>query len=124
MIIFQTEVCEQQHLGHAVVLLANKFRDCGIREMAISSHQALLQIPRVWPNAQHLEIVIGFENQNVRAPKPLRDKLRQISNVGELCDLDSAACDAECNRLRCVMWNPEWQHLNIPDRYCLARNDW
>ena len=84
--------------------------------MPVAAHQSLFQIPWIRTDAEHLEIVIGFKNQHVRAVKLLCDSIRKVSDIGELRDFYAVVLNAERNRLGRVVRYAERQDFRVADR--------
>ncbi len=51
--------------------------------MAGAAQHALLHHPRIRPNLQHIEIVIGFQDQAIRAAEMHFYQLRHVTEVGD-----------------------------------------
>src|SRR6476659_7214775 len=106
---------EHNVLCRTVVLFPNVSADCRVGKMSVAPHESLLQSPGIRPDAQHFKIMIRFENQYVRAAQALRDVIRHISNIGQLCQFCATTLETERNRFCCVMRNAEWEYFDIAD---------
>jgi len=67
VIVFVGQVGEDQIARMMIkpVRIGKKFADGVIREVPVARHDPLLDDPRVGTNFQHIEIVIGLEDQKV-----------------------------------------------------------
>src|SRR5262245_11456048 len=113
MVIPGAEVREKEVLRHAIVSVANKPPDCGVRQMSVSPHKPLFERPRIRADTQHLQIVVGFEDQDMRTCKPVPDIVRKMSDVRQLGYLYATAHDAEGDGIACIVWNSKWDDLRV-----------
>src|SRR5262249_10489614 len=115
---------KNQVRGRTIILLPNEACDCRIRKMAVPTHQSLFQIPRIWADAKHVQVVIGFENENVRTSQVRRDILRQVTDIRELRYPNTAARNTEGHRLDRIVRNPERRDLYVADLKRKACGNW
>src|ERR1017187_10843622 len=55
-----------------------------VREMAVASENALLETPRSSDLIlQHLHVMIGFEDEDIRRTNALDDQFRHVTEVGD-----------------------------------------
>src|SRR2546421_10071999 len=102
-------------IRRSVVLFANEPSNGGVGKVSVSTHQSLFQAPGIRPDTQHLEVVIRFEDQDLRSAEPVCHTLGKAPNIGKLADLHAAAREAERNRLSSVVGHAEWRDLSIID---------
>src|SRR2546429_8463 len=88
-----------------------------------AAQDALLHLPRVRANLQHIQIVIGFEHQAIRSAQMYFHQLRhiaQVSNDGHLC---AVRAERKADGIGGVVWNRKRVHVNVADGEMLARLD-
>ena len=67
------------------------------------------------PDFQHFEIVIGFEQQHVRAAQMEADRIRQIAQIGGDRNLDAFGAERESHRIGGIVRNGEAGDVDIAD---------
>ena len=68
--------------GAAVVVAEEEVGEGVVREVADAAHDALLDGPRVGAVAEHFEVVVGFEEQDVDALERGLDVGWDVAEVG------------------------------------------
>ena len=83
--------------------------------MALAAHHALLQGPGIWTQLEHVDVVIGFENDRVASSEALYHKIGDITEVQYNSDLDAILLDAERDRIGGVVWDGEGREQESAD---------
>ena len=83
--------------------------------MADAAHHALLHGPGIRAHLQHVEIVIGFEQQHVRAAQVELDGFGNVAQIGGDADAHALRLEAEAHRIDGVVRNAEALHFDIAD---------
>ena len=99
------------------------FADGVIGKMAGTAENALLDDPGIGADLEHVEIVIGFEDQAIDVAQMDFDERRQVAEVGDDGQLGAVGAECECDRIGGVMRNSEGVDVDIPDGEALARVD-
>src|SRR5258708_9901140 len=84
--------------------------------MTFSPHDALLHGPGVRTHLEHLQIVIGFEHQQIGAAQVEFYGIRHIAEVGDDADLDALRTETEADRIDGVVRDGEAVDVDISDR--------
>ncbi len=95
-----------------------------VREMAGAAHHALLDVPGVWADLEHFEIVIGFEDEAIGAAKMVFHQLGQIAEVGhdgEFLPITAMIrAERKADRVGGVMRNGKRRDFNVADAKAVA----
>ena len=86
-----------------------------VREVAHAAHHPLLHRPRVRPHLQHVEIVVGFEQQQIRAPQMKLDGFGNVAEIGRHADAHALRFEAEAHRIDGIVRNAEALHFDVAD---------
>src|SRR5829696_5215632 len=86
-----------------------------VQEMPHTAHHTLLHRPRVRPHLQHLDIMIRFEQQQVRAAEMEPYRIGHISEICSNAELDSLRAQAVTDWIPRVVRNGEAIDFNIAD---------
>src|SRR5260370_19025429 len=92
-----------------------------IRKMPGAREHALLDHPRIRPDLDHIQIVIGSEHQAIRATEMNFDQLRHVAKIRDDRHLGAIRTERESDRVRSVVRNSKRVNLNITDRKMLPR---
>ena len=103
--------------------IGEEFADGVIGEMPGAAHDALLDVPRIGADLQHIEIVIGLEHQAVRIAQVNLYQLRQVAEVGHNRYLHTARAECESQRIDGVVRNRNRRHFNIAHNKSLPGAD-
>ena len=95
--------------------VGQKFADDRVREMPRAAHHALLDVPRIRPDLQHFEIVVGFEHQAVGIAQVNFHEFGQVAEVGDDRDFDSIRAKGEPQGVDGVVRNAEGRDFNVAD---------
>ena len=124
MIVSLAEMRQHQMRGAPVVLLADELADGSVREMPETSHQPLLENPRIRPDSKHFQIVIGFQDQAVRAHADVSTTDSDMCPTSVSCVIRMPlAEDAERHRLIRIVRHRERRDFGIADRERNSRRD-
>ena len=105
VIIVLAQVAQYQCLHAAIDVVFEVIAGVSVREMAVASHDALLDAPGIGTDFQHLEIMIGFEQQNLDAAEVNLDGIGHIPEIGCVADFDALRVKAEADGIYSVMRN-------------------
>ena len=76
--------------------------------MAVPTEDALFEAPGAMRAIlQHFNIVVGFQDQNVRTTHPFKDQLGGVTEISQNADVSSVRPQQETDRVLRVMWNTE-----------------
>jgi len=100
--------------------IGKKFADRVIRQMSRAAHHALLDVPRIRPDFQHFEIVIGFEHQAVGIPQVNFHQFGQIAEVGDDCDFHSIRAKCKSQRVDGIVRNRKRRDFDVAHEEALA----
>jgi hypothetical protein len=89
----------------AVVLALEKLRDRIVGEMAAPAHDPLFERPRVRADFEHLNVMVGLDNDPVASSQAFEDEIRKIPQVQRDTDLDPALFDDKSERIGRIMWH-------------------
>ena len=123
IVVFLRDVRQNQVAGPAVEALGigKKFAHGVIRKVASAGKDALLNDPRVWPNLQHVEIMIRFQNQAIGRSQVELHKFRHVAEVGADGNLGAVGAKSKSDRVGRVVRNGKSVNVDIADRKTLAR---
>jgi uncharacterized protein len=91
--------------------------------MAGTRKHALLDHPGIRPDFEHVEIVIGFENQAIGFAQMDLNKLRHIPKIRANGDLAAVGTKRKPDRIGSVVRNREGVHIDVANGKALARLD-
>ena len=103
--------------------VGEKFADGMIREMAGAAEDALLDDPGIGANFEHVEVVIGFEDQAIGVAQMDFDELRQVAEVGDDGELRAVGAEGEGDGVGGVMRNSEGVDVDVADGEALTGVD-
>src|SRR6202142_1475867 len=93
--------------------IRQEFADYCVRKMPSAAHRALLDVPGIRADLQHLNIVIRFENQQIRFAQVMLHQLRHVAEVGNYHNFSSIRAEAITNRVSSVMRNSERRNFDV-----------
>jgi hypothetical protein len=122
IVVFLREMRENQEARPAVetVGISEVFANSVIGEMAGAAQDPLLHDPRVGTDFQHVEVVIGLQNQAIGIAKMNFDELGHVAQVGDDGYFYTIGAKSEADGIGGVMRNGEGVDLDIPDGEALA----
>src|SRR5689334_6249043 len=121
VIVVLAEMAQNQSRGGRIELVAEIIAHHFVRQVAVAAHHALLHRPGIRSDLQHIEIVIGFEQQHVRAAQMKLDRVRNITEVGDDADLDALRLETKAYRVDGIVRNGEAVDLDVADDQARAR---
>jgi len=75
-----------------------------VREMAVASEDALLERPRAARAIlQHLHVVVGFEDEDVRGADAIQHEPGRVAEVGGETEVAGGRADQKSDRILCVV---------------------
>src|SRR5262245_29443998 len=90
----------------AIEVFAQIARHLVVRGVALTTKYTLLERPRIKrAGTQHLDFVIGFDNQSVRAAKPFRRERVEVTQINGHANLCTVGFDSESERISGVVRN-------------------
>ena len=100
--------------------VAKKFADGVIRKMARAAENALLDDPGIGADLEHVEIVIGFEDQAIGVAEMDFDELRHVAEVGDDGELGAVGAEGEGDGVGGIMRNGEGVDVDVANSEALA----
>ncbi len=91
-----------------------------IRKMAGPAENALLDDPRIRADLEHVQIVIGFEDQAIGAAEMHFDEFGHVAQVSDHGHLRAIRTEGETNGVGGVVGNCEGVDVNVADGEMLA----
>src|SRR5579859_588997 len=121
MIVVLAEMAQNQSRGGGIELVAEIIAHHFVRQVAVAAHYALLHRPGIRSDLKHIEVVIGFEQQHVRAAQVELDRVRDIAEVGDDADLDALRLKAKAHRVDGIVRDGEAVDFDVADGQARAR---
>ncbi len=115
MIVVLADVAQDQGCGGGIELVAEVVADHFIRKVSVAAHHALLYGPGVRADLQHVEIVIGFEQQHVGAAQMELDGIGNVAEVGDDADVDALRVKTVAHGIDGVVGDGEAVDVDIAD---------
>jgi hypothetical protein len=103
--------------------IGKEFAYSVIREMAGAGKDALLDDPRIGADLEHVEIVIGFEDEAIGLAEMDPHMIRQVAEIGTDGDFGAVGAEGESDRVSSVMRNRERVNIDIANGEALASLD-
>jgi hypothetical protein len=103
--------------------VGEKFADGVIGEMAGAGEDALLDDPGVRADLEHIEVVIGFEDEAIGLAEMDSYVIRQVAQIGADGNFAAVGAKSESDRVGSVVRNGEGVHVNVADGEALAGLD-
>jgi hypothetical protein len=91
-----------------------------IRKMPRAAEHTLLDDPGIRTDFQHVEVVIGFEHQAVRAAQMHFDKLGHVTEIGNDGHLCAVRTKSESEGVGGIVGNREGVHFDVANGEALA----
>ncbi len=86
-----------------------------------AAHDALLDVPGIGADLQHLDIVIGFQHQAIGIAQVLLHQFRHVAEIGDQRELHAARAEGESERVDGVVRNAEGRDFDIADAESAGR---
>jgi len=97
-----------------------EFTDGVIGKVAGAGKDALLDDPGIGPDLEHVEIVIGFEDEAIGLAEMDSHVVRQVAEIRADGDFCAVGAEGESDRVGRVVRNGERVHVDIADGEALA----
>ncbi|HEY1471137.1 MAG TPA: hypothetical protein VGF61_19000 [Candidatus Acidoferrum sp.] len=122
IIVFLRHVSENEIAGVAIetVRISEVFADGVIGKMAGAGKDALLDDPRIGANLEHVEIVVGFEDETIGFAEVDFDKLRHVAEVGTDGNLGAVGAESETDGIDSIVRDGEGVDVDVADTKTLA----
>jgi hypothetical protein len=114
---------EMTDTGIEALWVCEEFADSVVREMASAGEDTLLDYPRIRTNLEHVEIVIGFEDEAIGLAEMNPHMIRQVAEIGTDGDFGAVGAEGESDRVSSVMRNRERVNIDIANGEALASLD-
>ena len=101
--------------------IGEKFADDVVRKMPGAAHDALLDVPGIGADLEHVEIVIGFEDQEIGFAQMVLHQFGQVAEVGDDGDLRAVRAKGEADGIGGIVRNGEGIDFNIADLESVRR---
>src|SRR6266566_2998366 len=100
--------------------IGEKRADALIREMAGAAHDALLDVPGIRADLEHLHIVIRFEHEAIAIAQVLLDQLGHVTKIGHQGELHAGSAEGEAERVDGVVGNAKRRDFDIANAKAVA----
>ena len=114
---------EMADAGIEALGIGKEFADGVIRKMAGAGEDALLDDPGIRADLEHVEIVIGFEDEAIGLAEMDSDMIGQVAEIGADGDFGAVGAESEANGVGSVMRNRESVNVDVADGEALAGLD-
>ena len=114
-LLAEVEVEAAEAVVAAVGDCVDEVTGAGVRQMAHPAHHALFHRPWVRSDLQHIQIVIGFQQQQVSASQVKLDGFRNVAQVGGYADAHALRFEAVADGVDGIMGDAETLHFDIAD---------
>src|SRR3982751_3461913 len=115
MVVVFADVPQNQGRNRSVKVARNEVRGYLVRQMPASAHHALLHRPGIRSNTQHFDVMVRFENHDIRPAQVDAKRIRYIAEIGRNGDFDPATAESVADGIDCIMRNRETRNVEIPD---------
>jgi len=125
IIIFLGDVREDEmaDAGIETLGIGEEFADGVIRKVASAGKDALLDHPRIRADLEHIEIVIGFEDEAIGLTEMDPDVIGQVAEIGADGDLGAIGAEGESDGVGGVVRDGECVDVDIADGEALPGLD-
>jgi hypothetical protein len=122
IVVFLRHVSENEIAGVTIetVGIGEVFADRVIGKMASAGKYALLDDPRIGADLEHVEIVIGFEDEAIGLAEVNFDKLGHIAEVGTDGNLGAVGAKSETDGIDGIVRDSEGVDIDVADTKALA----
>ena len=103
--------------------VGEKFADGVIGEMAGAGKDALLDDPGIRADLEHIEVVIGFEDEAIGLAEVDSDVVREVAEIGADGDFGAVGAEGESYRVGSVVRDGEGVDVNVADGEALTGLD-
>ncbi|SRR6266566_3852877 len=109
--------------GVETLRISKIFADGVIGKMAGTAKHALLYHPGIRSNFQHIEIVVGFENETVCPAQMNFDMIREIAEIGANRYLGAVRAKRKRDGVDSIVRNAEGMDVDVANREALSGLD-
>jgi hypothetical protein len=122
IVVFLRHVSENEIAGLTIetIGIGKIFADRVIGKMAGARKDPLLDDPRVRANFEHVEVVVGFEDETIGFAEVDFDKLRHVAEVGADGNLGAVGAKGETDGIDGIVRNSEGVDVDVTDTKTLA----
>jgi hypothetical protein len=103
--------------------IGEEFTDRVIGEMAGAGEDALLDDPGIWADLEHVEIVIGFEDEAIGLAEMDSDVVWKVAEIGADGDFSAVCAEGEADGVGGVVRDSERVDVDVADGEALAGLD-
>jgi len=116
-VVLLGDVREDEMLGLRVkdLGIGEKVTDDGIGKMPGAAHHALLDVPGIRADLKHVEIVIGFEDEEVGVAEMVFHQLGKIAEVGDDGDFHAPGAEGEADGIGGIVGNRKGGDFDVAD---------
>ena len=125
IVVFLGDVSEYEmaDAGIETFRIDKEFTYRMIGEMAGAGKHALFDDPGIGANLEHVEIVIGFEDQAIGLTKMDAHVIGEVAEIGADGDLGAIGTECESDRVRGIVRYCKGVNINVADGETLAGLD-
>ena len=109
--------------GVEAVRIGEEFAHCVIRKMASAGENTLLDDPGIWADLEHIEVVIGFEDEAIGLAEVDSDMIGQVAKIGADGDFGAVGAEGESDGVGGIVRDGEGVDVDIADRETLSGLD-
>ena len=103
--------------------IGEEFTDGVIGKVAGAGKDALLDDPGIGPDLEHVEVVIGFQDEAIGLAEMDSDVIRQVAEIGADGDFCAVSTEGESDGIGRIMRDGERMDVNVADGETLASLD-
>jgi hypothetical protein len=111
---------EMADAGIEALWVGEKFADRVVGEVAGAGEDALFDDPGIRADLEHVEIVIGFEDEAIGLAEMDSDVIRQVAEIGADGDLGAVGAEGESDGVGGVVRDGKRVHVDVADGETLA----
>jgi hypothetical protein len=125
VVVFLRDVGEDEMADTGIegLGIGEEFADGVIRKMAGAGEDALFDDPGVRADFEHVEIVIGFEDEAVGLAEMDSHVIRKVAEIGADGDFGAVGAEGEADGVGGVVRDGKRVHVDVADRETLAGLD-
>jgi hypothetical protein len=125
IVVFLGDVGEDEmaDAGIEAFGIGEEFADGVVGKMASSGEDALFDDPRIGADLEHVQIVIGFEDQAIGLTEMDAHMIGEVAEIGADGDFSAVGAEGEAHRVGCIVRNGEGVNVNVADGETLAGLD-
>ena len=124
-VVLLGEMREDEIAGAAVenFRVGEEITDDRVGKMAGAAHHALLDIPRIRADFEHIEIVIRFEDEAIGFAQVVLDEFGEIAEIGDDGDFGAVGPESVADGIGGIVGNGEGGNFDIADGENIAGAD-